>query len=134
MQKTIDSLYKPHSFDISTCKIKEINIATVEEKFTVRNVMGMVQAAKKPDEFVVVGGHYDHHVGYSTPNDPAKDSIFNGADDNASEQQACCSWPRDSRAKESRKRSMIFVAFSGEEKAARFAGIHRNPSGEFKIV
>jgi len=116
MQKTIDSLYKPHSFDISTCKVKEISIATVEEKFTVRNVMGMVRGSEKPDEFVVVGGHYDH-VGYSTPNDPAKDSIFNGADDNASGTTGVLLMAEGfARAKEKPKRSMIFVAFSGEEK------------------
>jgi hypothetical protein len=115
-QKAIDSTFKPNSYSITSCTLKEISISTVEEKFTVRNVMGMVKGSEKPDEFVVVGGHYDH-VGYNTPNNPEKDSIFNGADDNASGTTGILLMAEGfAKAKERPKRSMIFVTFSGEEK------------------
>ena len=38
---------------------------------------------KLKNEFVVIGGHYDH-VGYLKNLKAGGDSIFNGADDNAS--------------------------------------------------
>ncbi|MBK9249584.1 MAG: M28 family peptidase [Ignavibacteria bacterium] len=115
-QKTIDSLFKPNSYDIATCTLNEINISTSEEKFTVRNVVGMVKGSEKPEEFVVVGGHYDH-VGYNNPNNPEKDSIFNGADDNASGTTGILLMAEGfAKSKEKPKRSMLFIAFSGEEK------------------
>jgi hypothetical protein len=44
------------------------------------NVVGMIPGKSKPDEFVVFSGHYDH-LGIAKGQ---ADSIFNGADDDAS--------------------------------------------------
>ena len=66
----------------------------------------------EPDEWVLIGGHYDHLGGYVGEGD----TIYNGADDNASGTagvlelaQAFASLPKP-------QRSLVFVGFSGEEK------------------
>ncbi|HVZ41625.1 MAG TPA: M28 family peptidase [Candidatus Kapabacteria bacterium] len=89
---------------------------------TVRNVVGMVRGATLPDEYVVIGAHYDH-IGHGRHGDIAgrslRDTIFNGADDNASgtaamllAAEAFASLRNDQRP----ARSLLFIAFSGEEK------------------
>lgn len=68
------------------------------------------------DEYVVVGAHYDH-LGRTTDFalDPQlKDSIRNGADDNASGTAAVMELARLFSQKPA-KRSVMFVNFSGEE-------------------
>ena len=82
------------------------------------NVIGLVRGAdeKLRDEFVVFSAHYDH-VGIFAP--VAGDSIYNGADDNASGTaailelaEAFYSLPEDVRP----RRSLLFLLVSGEEK------------------
>jgi hypothetical protein len=115
-QHAIDTLMKPASFALTKLSIEDLTVTTDEKEFTVRNVMGMVKGSEKPDEYVVVGGHYDH-VGFSRPNDPNKDSIYNGADDNASGTTGVLLLAESfAQATPKPKRSMVFVAFSGEEK------------------
>lgn len=46
------------------------------------NVLGVVEGTTHPDRWIVVTAHYDH-VGIGRP-DESGDSIYNGADDNAS--------------------------------------------------
>lgn len=46
------------------------------------NVLGVVEGTTYPDRWIVVTAHYDH-VGIGKP-DESGDSIYNGADDNAS--------------------------------------------------
>jgi aminopeptidase YwaD len=86
-----------------------------------RNVMGVLPGRERPDEYVVLGAHYDH-VGTRPPvlldRSEPEDTIFNGADDNASgtaalllAARALASLPLDERP----SRSILFVAFSAEE-------------------
>ncbi|MBS1537613.1 MAG: M20/M25/M40 family metallo-hydrolase [Bacteroidetes bacterium] len=115
-QIDIDSQIKPSSFALPNVSIKELTVTTDEQEFTVRNVMGIVKGAEKPNEYVVVGGHYDH-VGFTQPNDPTKDSVFNGADDNASGTTGVLLMAESfAKSQQKPKRSLVFVAFSGEEK------------------
>jgi hypothetical protein len=86
-----------------------------------RNVVGVIRGRERPDEYVVLGAHYDH-VG-TRPAAPvgvvtAQDTIFNGADDNASGTAALLMAARafTSLAPDERPaRSILFVAFSAEE-------------------
>jgi hypothetical protein len=67
-------------------------------------------------QYVIVGAHFDH-LGRSTEGalDPeAKDAIRNGADDNASGTATVMELAR-AFAAHSPRRSIVFVAFSGEE-------------------
>lgn len=109
----IDSLLTPMSMplsaDVST------SVALTHENITVHNVVGYLPGAQVPNEYVIMGAHYDH-VGVGKPNADG-DSIFNGADDNASGTTAVLMCA-ESFARSSVKpaRGILFIAFSGEEK------------------
>lgn len=82
------------------------------------NVVGILEGRDKilKNEAIVIGAHYDHlgegGAGSLAPN--AKD-IHHGADDNASGTAAIIELARIFAAEKSNKRTIIFVAFSGEE-------------------
>jgi len=88
---------------------------------TVRNVVGILRGAdaSRAGEAIILGAHYDH-VGFggrfSTA--PARTGeIHNGADDNASGIAAIIEIARSAAADRERfPRSLIFVAFAGEER------------------
>ena len=74
-----------------------------------RNVVGYIEGEKK-DEFIVVGGHYDHlgkHNGW----------IWNGADDNASGTVGVMTIAKAFKATGKKpEKSIVFAAWTGEEK------------------
>lgn len=81
-----------------------------------RNVIGMIEGTdpKLKGEYLVVSAHLDH-VGVQKNAQPGKDSIFNGARDNAigvvgliSTAKYLSQYPP--------KRSVLFIALTGEEK------------------
>jgi hypothetical protein len=77
------------------------------------NVVAVLPGASKPDEYVVVSAHFDH-IGVGPAIDG--DSIYNGADDDASGTTAVLLLA-ESLAKMPRlQRSVAFVCFSAEEK------------------
>lgn len=68
-------------------------------------------------EYVVVGGHFDHLGGFGASNADGKDTIFNGADDNASGTAGVLELAEAFASAAVRpKRSMLFMGFSAEEK------------------
>jgi hypothetical protein len=80
------------------------------------NVVGLLRGADPAlrEEYVIVGAHYDH-VGMSGAAAVAGDSIFNGADDDASGVVAMLEVARQLVEGGAPRRSVIFVAFTGEE-------------------
>lgn len=103
---------EPDSFKLSL-KLT-MSIRKLPSTLTGRNIVGVLPGSdpKLRDEFIVVGAHYDH-VG---KNDDGE--VWNGADDNGSGTvallgmaEAFASLPK----KERPRRSIVFVAFSGEE-------------------
>ncbi|MCC8154874.1 MAG: M20/M25/M40 family metallo-hydrolase [Tannerellaceae bacterium] len=85
----------------------------VHQKLDMRNVLGMIEG-KNPNEFVIVGAHYDH-LGI----DPMLngDQIYNGADDNASGVSAVLQIAQAFLATGVQpERSVIFAFWDGEEK------------------
>ena len=81
------------------------------------NVVGMVSGTRHAGRYIVVTGHYDH-VGVGTPVNG--DSIYNGADDNASGTAAVIELARYFAAHPP-ENSMLFVAFDAEEMGLRGA-------------
>ena len=75
------------------------------------NVVGVVRGTAFPDSFIVVSAHYDH-VGVGKPVDG--DSIYNGADDNASGTAALLAIAEWFQAHPARH-SIVFAAFDAEE-------------------
>ncbi len=76
------------------------------------NVLGIVPGSAEPDRYIVVTAHFDH-VGIGRPVDG--DSIYNGADDNASGAAALAvlaDWFR----RHPPRHSLLFAAVDGEER------------------
>lgn len=77
------------------------------------NVVGILPGKKKKDEIVIFSGHYDH-LGV-TKQPKQGDSIFNGANDDASGTTAVIELA-DYFAKEKKNgRTLVFAAFTAEE-------------------
>lgn len=84
---------------------------------TGRNVLGKIEG--QSDEWVVLGGHYDHiGLGYFGATDArtAMGQIHNGADDNASGTSAIMEIAEAFAKHGKPRRSFLFIAFTGEEK------------------
>lgn len=78
-----------------------------------RNVLGYIKG-KNADEVVIVGAHYDHLGMRKTPID--NDSIYNGADDNASGVAAVLQVAKAfMESGEQPERTVIFGFWDGEE-------------------
>ena len=94
--------------DIQISGIKNVEVKA-------KNVVGMLEGTdpKLKDEFVIYSAHYDH-VGIGKPN-AEKDSIYNGARDNAVGTVTVLSAAQNI-AKYPTKRSSLFILFTGEEK------------------
>jgi Zn-dependent M28 family amino/carboxypeptidase len=91
--------------------------AKVLSEFHAPNTVGILRGSDPElrDEYLVFSGHMDH-VGTGTPNAQG-DSIFNGADDDASGTVALVELAEAfAMLDPAPKRSIIFVAVSGEEK------------------
>ena len=91
--------------------------ARIEERHTPPNVVAMLRGSDPVlrDTYVVLTAHFDH-VGIGNP-DASGDSIYNGADDNASGTAAVLEMAEAFAAlPEAPGRSVIFLAVSGEEK------------------
>lgn len=89
----------------------------VIQEQTAPNVVGMLEGRDPElrDEFVVFSAHMDH-VGTGTP-DESGDSIFNGADDDASGTVTIVELAEAFASMDpAPRRSMIFLLVSGEEK------------------
>lgn len=94
--------------EVSTWKVKATQTVTPKPLF---NVVGMIKGRTKPGEYVIFSGHYDH-LGILKP--VGKDSIANGADDDASGVTAVVALASYYK-KHPPARSIIFVAFTAEE-------------------
>lgn len=84
-----------------------------------RNVVALLPGASPTlrNEYVVVGAHYDH-LGFGGEGSLAPDqtAIHNGADDNASGTAALLDIARRLSAGPRPDRSVVFIAFTGEER------------------
>jgi hypothetical protein len=83
----------------------------VESKLT--NVVGILPGKSRKDEYVVFSAHYDH-LGIGKPNS-AMDSIFNGANDDASGTTAVIMLANYFRQLGNNERTLVFAAFTAEE-------------------
>jgi hypothetical protein len=107
-EKIVAEKMVPASKELSG-KMIAFNTTVKSEIVKARNVIGYIEGEKK-DEFIVVGGHYDHvgkYDGY----------IWNGADDNASGTVGVMTIAKAFMATGKKpEKSIIFAAWTGEEK------------------
>ena len=82
---------------------------------TCRNVCGLLPGTSLKREVLVIGAHYDHvGIGAIGSRSGQRGEIHNGADDNASGTAALMEL-MEAFAAEPTRRSILFIAFSGEE-------------------
>jgi len=90
-----------------------LNIKNTLTEQKLKNVVGVIPGKSKKEEYVVFGGHYDH-LGIGKP-DKKKDSIFNGANDDASGTTAVMMLAKYFNKVKNNERTLVFVAFTAEE-------------------
>lgn len=94
------------------------------------NVIGILPGKSHPDEYVVFSAHYDH-LGI---NKNGEDKVYNGANDDASGVTAVISLARYFKELNQNERTIIFVAFTGEEVGGFGAGYFSNNINPDKVV
>ena len=92
-------------------KLENYRQEFVEMGKEANNVIGILPGKSKPGEYVIFSCHYDH-LGMKKSGD---DLIFNGANDDASGVTAVISLAKYFKELNSNERTIIFVAFTGEE-------------------
>lgn len=102
--------------------VNSIHLQATNEirKQALNNVSGILRGTEKPEEYIIFSAHYDH---LGTGNNasamrqpiPGQDSIFNGANDDASGTTAVIELSRYFGKKHQNKRSIIFTTFTAEE-------------------
>ena len=132
IQRGIDESLTPRSGSLSGWRIRG---ATAIERVETegRNVIGILpgtgghagraDAAVSAAETVVLGAHYDH-LGYGGANSaaPGEHAVHHGADDNASGTALLVEVARMLRREGPFPRTILFVAFSGEERGLLGSG------------
>jgi hypothetical protein len=89
-----------------------VDIKNKALKQSLFNVAGIIPGKSKAKELVVFSGHYDH-MGIVKP--VQGDSVMNGADDDASGTSAMIALAKYYKKLNNNERTLIFVAFTGEE-------------------
>jgi hypothetical protein len=119
LESSLISVMKPGSRALTV----KVNATTevLQEKVTARNVVGLLEGSDPvlKDNYIIIGAHYDH-LGMGGPGSGSRflDSlaIHNGADDNASGDAGVMELASYlSLEKVPLKRSVVFIAFDGEE-------------------
>lgn len=92
-------------YDAFELKYKHDN----DKPLSAENIISIIKGVGQTDEYIIVSAHYDH-LGM------VNNQVYNGADDNATGVAALLELARIlSTAKTQPKRTIVFIAFSGEE-------------------
>ncbi len=118
VEARIDATLEPLSTELKDWEVDYV--ADVQNtQIKIFNVVGLLEGVgPNKDEIIVIGGHYDHlgYGGYGSMA-PGRNEIHYGADDNATGTAAVIELARRFASRDSKpNRSMVFVAFSGEER------------------
>jgi hypothetical protein len=109
----LESERKPLAADVPGVST---DIKTGVRNVEARNVIGLLVGSERPDEYIVVGAHYDHLGNVPVGMGEGREKqIHNGADDNASGTSGVMELARVIGAGPRPKRSILFMTFSAEE-------------------
>ena len=121
--------------DLTTSEIKTLSVSGISsvKQHELTNVVGVIPGKKAPEEIVLFSAHYDH-LGMTSNN---KDSIFNGANDNASGTAAIINIAQYYAKQGNNARTLMFAAFSAEEIGgfgSKYFSIHINPKSVTAMI
>jgi Peptidase family M28 len=91
----------------------QIQVKQTVIKKSLTNLVGIIRGKSRPEEYVIFSAHYDH-LGIGLP-DAAADSIYNGANDDASGVTAVITLANYFNKLNNNQRTLVFVAFTAEE-------------------
>ncbi len=119
LEKIIATTGQPASRMLPNTRLR-LRTEVVKERQTGYNIIGLLEGGDPTlrEEIIVVGAHYDH-LGRGGPNSlaPREGDIHPGADDNASGTAGLIELAQAFGQRPERpKRSLLFIAFSAEEK------------------
>jgi hypothetical protein len=102
-------------FILTATDPRQYNIQIIQKiiKQDLTNLVGMIPGKSKPAEYVIFSAHYDH-LGIGKP-DLKGDSIFNGANDDASGTTAVITLANYFSKLHNNERTLVFAAFTAEE-------------------
>ncbi len=98
------------------------NLKIIKQSLT--NIVGVIPGQTKPNEIVLFSAHYDHlgmkdssdiSESQDAPSEKVIDRIYNGADDDASGTTAVINLAQYFSSIRKNARTLMFVAFAGEE-------------------
>lgn len=91
----------------------QLQLIKNDEIIKTENVISLIEGTEKPEEYILISAHYDHLGTH-------KGLVFHGANDNASGTSALIEIAKTFKdaceKNDPPKRSILFVAFTGEEK------------------
>ena len=100
-------------FGVKSAEQFSISVKNTITHKPLNNVVGILPGKTKPEEYVIFSGHYDHlGIGKADKNN---DSIYNGANDDASGTTAVLMLAKYFKALNSNERTLVFVTFTAEE-------------------
>ncbi|MCF6280462.1 MAG: M20/M25/M40 family metallo-hydrolase [Flavobacteriaceae bacterium] len=93
-------------------KLESYRQSFTKKGLDVFNIVGVLEGKSKKEEIVVVSAHYDH---LGMKKNKKGDFIFNGADDDASGVTAVLCLAKYFKENSNNERTILFIAFTGEE-------------------
>ncbi len=116
LQRALDEGQPPATFPaVDAAVTLTVRRAAGHAEVAARNVAGFLEGGDPAlrDQWIVIGAHHDHLGGF----DGQGDTVFNGADDNASGVAGLLELAQAFAARTQRpRRSLLFVTFTGEER------------------
>ena len=104
---------KSYGLPMFLIKENDVEKKELENYINTENVIGFINGSEKENEYIVISAHYDHLGKHY-------DEIYHGADDNGSGTTGLLeiaeAFSEAAKNNNPPKRSMIFAAFTGEEK------------------
>ena len=105
-------------FGITAATTFSIDLTNTLQKKPLNNVVGVLPGKSKPGEYVIFSGHYDH-LGVGSPAEGVphgdKDSIYNGANDDAAGTTAVIMLAKYFKKLNNNERAIIFTTLVAEE-------------------
>ena len=105
-------------FGITAATTFSIDLTNTIQKKPLNNVVGVLPGKSKPGEYVIFSGHYDH-LGVGSPAEGVphgdKDSIYNGANDDAAGTTAVIMLAKYFKKLDNNERTIIFTTLVAEE-------------------
>lgn len=126
-QNYIVNYFETNGIDV---KLQPFSFNRRNVDYNATNIIATIKGTKNPEQYIAITAHYDH-VGVGRP--IAGDSIYNGADDNASGTAALMVMAKYFKENPP-KNSLLFIALDAEELGLQGANYFVENKGDKNIL